>query len=58
MLIKLAQTEGLKTVVDGANSDDKADYRPACRRLPRQGCAVHSSKPVLAKTRCAHWPES
>lgn len=37
MLIKLAQTEGLKTVVDGANSDDKADYRPGMQAAAAAG---------------------
>lgn len=30
-LLELAESEGLRTVVDGANADDVADYRPGMR---------------------------
>jgi pyridinium-3,5-biscarboxylic acid mononucleotide sulfurtransferase len=36
-LLELAHSEGMKTVVDGANRDDAADYRPGIRAAANLG---------------------
>lgn len=48
-LIDLAHAEGLKTVVDGVNSDDGADYRPGARAAAARGVRSPLAESGLTK---------
>jgi uncharacterized protein len=45
-LSAIARERGIPVIVDGANADDRGDYRPGGRRPANSACAAPSTKPV------------
>jgi pyridinium-3,5-biscarboxylic acid mononucleotide sulfurtransferase len=54
-LRQIADARGLRVVVDGANADDRADYRPGARAATEHGVRSPLQESELTKTEIRAW---
>jgi pyridinium-3,5-biscarboxylic acid mononucleotide sulfurtransferase len=54
-LREIADARGLRVVVDGANADDRADYRPGARAATEHGVRSPLQESELTKTEIRAW---
>ncbi len=55
LLVELARREGMATVVDGANRDDGADYRPGMRAAAALGVRSPLAEAGIGKAEVREW---